>query len=98
MPRRLPAFAGPLALAMASLLTPPAAPAFDDGGKLELRLRSRVEADGKYRLIETPASWDPKATAIIVCDMWDSHHCLNAVRREKEMAPVMERVLQASRG
>jgi nicotinamidase-related amidase/type 1 glutamine amidotransferase len=29
--------------------------------------------------------------------MWDSHHCLNAVRRESEMAPVMERVLKAAR-
>jgi nicotinamidase-related amidase/type 1 glutamine amidotransferase len=70
---------------------------FDDPGKLALRLRSRVEADGQFRLIETPASWDTKETAFIVCDMWDSHHCLNAVRREKEMAPTMERVLKAAR-
>jgi nicotinamidase-related amidase/type 1 glutamine amidotransferase len=70
---------------------------FDDPGNLALRLRSRVEKDGQARLIETPASWDPKESAFLVCDMWDSHHCYNAVQREKEMAPVMERVLQAAR-
>ena len=35
-------------------------------------------------------SWNPKQTAIIVCDMWDAHHCLNAVRRVEEMAPTHE--------
>ena len=65
--------------------------------RLELRLRSRVEAAGKSRLIETPASWKPEETAIIVCDMWDLHHCLNAVRRESEMAPTMDKVLKAAR-
>src|SRR5262249_46331828 len=34
----------------------------------------------------------------IVCDMWDLHHCLNAVRRETEMAPRMDRVLKDARG
>ena len=86
------------ALAALTLLAPSlAAWAFDDPAKLALRLRSRVEEGGQSRLIETPASWDPKETAFIVCDMWDSHHCLNAVRREKEMAPTMERVLRAAR-
>jgi nicotinamidase-related amidase len=77
----------------------PAFPArgFDEAGKLDLRLRSRVEADGKFRLIETPASWASNESAIIVCDMWDLHHCLNAVRRETEMAPTMDRVLKAAR-
>ena len=73
------------------------APGFDEAGKLALRLRSRVEADGKFRLIETPASWNLKETAFIVCDMWDLHHCYNAVQRAKEMAPTMDRVLKAAR-
>ena len=34
----------------------------------------------------------PQPDAIIVCDMWDSHHCLNAVRRCVEVAPRMNRV------
>ena len=39
-----------------------------------------------------------KKTALIVCDMWDLHHCLNAVRRGEELAPRMDRVLRAARG
>jgi len=70
---------------------------FDDPGQLNLRLRSRVEADGLSRLIEKPAIWNTGETAFIVCDMWDSHHCYNAVKREKEMAPTMERVLKVAR-
>ena len=69
-------------------------------GVLNLTLRSRVESPalgGACRVIETPAAWKTKETAIIVCDMWDSHHCLNAVRRVVEIAPVMDRVLKAAR-
>jgi nicotinamidase-related amidase/type 1 glutamine amidotransferase len=67
---------------------------------LALRLRARAEAPeigGRFRVFEKAVSWDPKETAIIVCDMWDSHHCLNAVRRVKEIAPTMDRVLRAAR-
>ena len=36
-------------------------------------------------------------TAIIVCDVWDAHHCLNAVRRLDEMVPTMNCVLEKAR-
>jgi type 1 glutamine amidotransferase/nicotinamidase-related amidase len=71
------------------------------GGRLALTLRSRAEVpagSGRYRAVEAAASWDPKATAVIVCDMWDLHHCLNAVRRGSELAPRMDRVLRELRG
>ncbi|MEQ1854266.1 MAG: SGNH/GDSL hydrolase family protein, partial [Chthoniobacteraceae bacterium] len=42
--------------------------------------------------------WLPDRTAIIVCDMWDLHHCKNAVIREGEMAPRMNAVLEKARG
>ncbi len=61
---------------------------------------SRVEDrefGGAFLVVERAASWDPKQTAIIVCDMWDFHYCLNAVRRAKEMAPRMDHVLRAAR-
>jgi nicotinamidase-related amidase/type 1 glutamine amidotransferase len=67
---------------------------------LGLVLRSRVESPGlggASRVIETPASWEPNRTAAIVCDMWDLHHCLNAVRREVDMAPRMNQLLHALR-
>ena len=64
-----------------------------DEGNLALKLRSKAGGE----TIEKPASWEAKTTAIIVCDMWDLHHCLNAVRREGEMAPTMDRVLRSAR-
>ena len=85
------------AATLALLATALEAPGFDESGPLAVRPRSRVEADGKFRLIETPSSWNPKETALIVCDMWDLHHCYNAVKRAKEMAPTMDRVLKAAR-
>ena len=64
------------------------------GEAVELRLQSRGP-DGKAG--DRPSAWDPKKTAVIVCDMWDLHHCLNAVRRETEMAPRAEAFLKAAR-
>ncbi len=60
--------------------------------------QSRTTAgDGPWSLKQAEEKWQPAQTAIIVCDMWDAHHCLNAVRRELELAPRMERVLQDAR-
>ena len=38
-------------------------------------------------------TWKPEQTAIIVCDMWDLHHCYNAVQRENEFAPRLETLI-----
>ncbi|MGE3821527.1 MAG: hypothetical protein AB7I30_19115, partial [Isosphaeraceae bacterium] len=76
--------------------TPSLTEGADPPGALSLVLRSRVESPGlggACRVVETPATWDPARTAVIVCDMWDLHHCLNAVRRGVDMAPTMNRVL-----
>jgi nicotinamidase-related amidase/type 1 glutamine amidotransferase len=59
--------------------------------------RSRVKEGDGFAVKESTEEWKPKQTAIIVCDMWDSHHCLNAVRRAVEMAPRMNGVLEAAR-
>ena len=67
---------------------------------LSFTLRSRVaspDLGGACRVVEVAENWDPKTTAIIVCDMWDLHHCLNAVRRETELAPRMDQVLKKAR-
>ncbi len=65
---------------------------------LSLRYRVPVE-DGaeRFHTLQRSESWDPAATAVVVCDMWDAHHCLNAVRREKEMAPRMNEFLNEAR-
>jgi nicotinamidase-related amidase len=70
-----------------TLLGLAAVPLAADEGELSLTLRSRVEKDGQYEVVSKRAPWTAKKTAVIVCDMWDAHHCLNAVRREEEMVP-----------
>jgi nicotinamidase-related amidase len=61
-----------------------------------LKLTLRLEKTGNLT-VSRAETWDPKKTAIIVCDMWDAHHCLNAVRRAEEMAPRMNQVLEKAR-
>jgi type 1 glutamine amidotransferase/nicotinamidase-related amidase len=60
--------------------------------------RSRTEQGGGWIVRETVGQWQPKQSAVIVCDMWDAHHCLNAVRRVGEVAPRMDRFLEEARG
>ena len=31
--------------------------------------------------------WDIARAAVVVCDMWDTTHCVTAARRVDEMAP-----------
>ena len=71
-----------------------------EGQALKLQLRSRTETakdSGRFHIVTRTESWDANQTAIIVCDMWDYHHCLNAVRRGTEMAPRMNEVLKNAR-
>lgn len=77
-----------------------------DGGKsssaeelsLSLRYQQETSPDSdRYHQLTRDENWKASETAIIVCDMWDAHHCLNAVRREKEFAPVLNEVLSALR-
>ena len=65
---------------------------------LNLTARTRAtNADGTVALAERELKWDPKKTAIAVCDMWDRHWCAGASRRVGEMAPRMNEVLVAAR-
>jgi lysophospholipase L1-like esterase/nicotinamidase-related amidase len=61
---------------------------------LSLTLQSRSPSGAASLIKEL---WLPSRTAIIVCDMWDLHHCKNAVTREGEMAPRMNEVLEKAR-
>jgi type 1 glutamine amidotransferase/nicotinamidase-related amidase len=70
----------------------------DDPLKLVLRDRVPSGADSAlFQVRERPERWDPKATAVIICDMWDLHHCKRAVDRVKEMAPRMNEVVSRAR-
>ena len=61
---------------------------------LTFSLQSRAPSG---RAAQIKEAWLPSRTAIIVCDMWDLHHCKNAVTREGEMAPRMNEVLEKAR-
>ena len=44
------------------------------GTELQLRRQERDGA-GNWKTVTRTASWDPRRTAVIVCDMWDDHGC-----------------------
>ena len=67
---------------------------------IEVRLRSRVETareSGRFHIVTRPETWQARQTAVIVCDMWDRHHCLNATLRGAELAPRMNQLLITAR-
>ena len=61
-----------------------------------LRLRTRTAAPGAEPTFVERA-WDPARAAVVICDMWDAHHCASAERRTAEMAPRMDEVVSALR-
>lgn len=69
------------------------------GEPVTLQTRARVAdaATGGEQVVEKSVSWDPARTAVVVCDMWDRHHCPDATERVAEMAPRMNEVLKAAR-
>ena len=65
-----------------------------DDLELELRFQKETSSDsGRYHTSSRKETWNPAETALVVCDMWDLHHCLNAVRRGAEIAPRLDQVL-----
>lgn len=57
-----------------------------------LRLPAR-ESAGRERTLE----WNPRQTAIVICDMWDTHTCPNSAARVAEMAPRLNDFVKAAR-
>jgi len=69
-------------------------------GELEMTLRYQQETrpgSGRFHRLTREETWKPSETAIIVCDVWDLHHCRNAVLRVQEFAPRLNRVLTKAR-
>src|ERR1700722_17798343 len=83
-----------------SLSVIPLADAGEKSVELTTRRRSPFETPDKkvgYREVQITSVWSPKQTAVIVCDMWDTHHCYNAVVRVNEIAPRMNEVIEKCR-
>ncbi|MEQ8791472.1 MAG: ThuA domain-containing protein [Pirellulaceae bacterium] len=107
LPRRT--FAGPLLTTclvllalcpLAAFSAPAAEPEAKAPQTLDFRLRYRQETSpqsGRFHALTRDEKWRPEQTAVVVCDMWDLHHCLNATRRGAEVAPRMNQVLHALR-
>ncbi len=69
-------------------------------GKIVLHARRQVETKtgtGRYHAITDTVEWDPKKTAVVICDMWDKHWCAGATKRVGEMAPRMNEVVAKAR-
>ena len=60
-----------------------------------LRLQARRRAKGKVS--EQLLEWPVARTAIIICDMWDTHTCGMSAQRVALMAPRMNQVVSAAR-
>lgn len=63
-------------------------------GVLLLRARRRTKAG---RPSEELLHWPVARTAIIICDMWDTHTCAMSAQRVALMAPRMNQVVSAAR-
>ena len=51
----------------------------------------------KIRASERVLRWEVAQTAIIICDMWDTHTCSMSAQRVAAMAPRMNQVVNAAR-
>jgi nicotinamidase-related amidase len=63
-------------------------------GTLRLRARRRTKEAGPT---EQTLLWPVARTAIVICDMWDSHTCGMSAQRVALMAPRMNQVVSAAR-
>lgn len=67
---------------------------------LKVSMQRRLPSDsekGSYYISSKIEEWDPSRTAIIICDMWDTHWCKGAADRVAEMAPAMNEVVSIAR-
>lgn len=85
-----------LGLLLVSLLF--VSPCGADDLQLTLRYQQEIErGSGHYHRLTRNETWPAAKTAIIVCDMWDLHHCHNATLRGQELAPRLNEVLAKAR-
>lgn len=84
-----------LALIMLNLVFTSVACAAD----IQIQKRTVVaDPEGKLSHQNAPAeSWKAERAAVILCDVWDYHHSINAVRRLEEMLPRMNELLKEAR-
>ena len=60
--------------------------------KMKISLQKRVPSDldkDAFIISHEIQEWNPKETAIIICDMWNQHWCKGDTERVAEMAPFL---------
>ena len=67
------------------------------GQKVNLDLRERYKEGDDYHIRVRDEVWDTNKTAVIICDVWDSHHCFRAVKRVEELAPKINKFVKVMR-
>jgi nicotinamidase-related amidase len=65
-------------------------------GAFNLRARKRND-QAPVRVSEQVLRWEVAQTAIIICDMWDTHTCNLSAQRVAAMAPRMNQVITMAR-
>jgi nicotinamidase-related amidase/type 1 glutamine amidotransferase len=91
-------FAGFLSAEEVTSVPPPTGVA--EAEPFHLRLRTQIETSPgseRYHTLVRREAWLPRETAFIVCDVWDSHHSEEAVKRVLEIAPRLNEVLHIVR-
>ena len=85
-------------VAMMSLSSPFTTSFASEPLSLQLRFQTPIakQSDG-FHLETSVVDWRPEESAILICDVWDYHHCLNAVRRLDEMTPRLNEVVVKAR-
>jgi nicotinamidase-related amidase len=86
--------------ALLSLLIMPVFSVDGADSLLHLTMRSRVPGSpdtNRFTVVEKNVAWDPKKTALIICDMWDDHWCKSAARRVGELAGPLNEVVKQAR-
>ncbi len=69
-------------------------------GVISVSLQKRVPSEldkGAWVLVNIKEEWNPAETAIIICDMWDRHWCIEATNRVAEMAPRLDAAVGIAR-
>ncbi len=62
------------------------------------QVRARTAADtNRFEPHDKLLNWESTRTAVVICDMWDKHHCPDATERVGEMVPRMNQVIAAAR-
>ncbi len=67
---------------------------------LTMRLTRQVAVaphSPNFHRLSEDQDWESSRVAVIVCDVWDSHHCLQAVRRVHELAPRIDSFVASMR-